>query len=373
MREIRFEILRNNIPIGELLCRSASIKYNSAAEVMRGMQCDVYADRQNMYSITAKVRDWIYFDGSRCFDGTWSFLGSVYETTSYNFDMFRDRVRPVLSVDGVDHSLGVFMIINAPKELSETGSYYDLECYDETMLLKQAATTDRLYFAAGTVYLDAVEQLLTSVGFANIVADANAEAMQISREFEAGTTYLSIINTLLQEINYDPVHAGTDGYIYLTAKAQRTEADFIYADRKKFSLIGQIQTETDIYNKPNVLVGVLSNPQQTPVVYTRENNDLNSVLSIARRGYRVVKIYRLSNIASESAMQAYIDAKLVDSMQATETVSFETAIESGHEYRATVQLATDMIDGLYTETEYQIDIRPGAARMRHRAERRMFI
>lgn len=342
MRDYRMEILRNNVPIGTLKCRSVSIKYDSTAEVMRGMQCDLYADHIDIQ-------------------------------TPYEFDLFSDRIRPVLIEDGEEHSLGVFMVINAPESLSETGSYYDLECYDETMLLKQASTTNRQYFASGTRYIDAIESLLTAVGFANIVADETADTMQISREFEIGTTYLTIINTLLSEINYDPVHAGTDGYIYLTRRQTRTEADFIYKDTRKFNLIGQIQTETDIYDKPNVLVGVLSNPQQTPIVYTRENTDVNSALSIARRGYRVVKVYRLSNIASEDVLHAYIDAELLNSMQTTETVEFQTLIEAGHEYRSSVQLSTSLIDGLYIETAYQIDIRPNSARMRHTAERRVFV
>ena len=342
MRDFRLEILRNNIPIGRLLCKSISIKYDSSAEVMRGMQCELYADRQEM-------------------------------TEGFTFDLFRDRIRPIMIEDGTETSLGIFMIINAPKRLSETGSYYSIEAYDETMLLKQSAVVQRTYFAQGTAYLDAVQSLLTAVGFANIVTDANSDTLQISREFEIGTTYIQIINTLLSEINYNPVHAGADGYIYLTRKTVPTEADFIYRDRNNFNLIGDISTETDIYDKPNVLVGVLSNPQQTPVVYTRENNDLNSVLSIPVRGYRVVKVYKLSNIASEDALHAYIDAKLLNSMQTTETVDFQTIVEGGHEYRSAVQLSTNLIEGLYTEVAWQIDIRPNSARMQHTVERRVFV
>lgn len=336
------EILRNNIPIGTLKCRSVSIKYDATAEVMRGMQCDLYADHIDIQS-------------------------------PFEFDLFSDRIRPVLIEDGEEHSLGVFMIIAAPKSLAETGSYYSIEAYDETMLLKQAAVTNRQYFAAGTRYIDAIESLITAVGLANIVADESDATMAISREFEIGTSYLTIINTLLTELNYSPVHIGADGYVYLTRKVTPTEADFIYRDNKQFSLIGTLETDTDIYDKPNVLVGVVSNPQQTPIVYTRENTDVNSALSIARRGYRVVKVYRLSNIASEDVLQAYIDAELLNAMQTTETVEFQTIIEAGHDYRSSIQLATELIDGLFIEVAWQIDIRPNSARMRHTAERRVFI
>ena len=342
MRDFRMEILRNNIPIGKLFCKSITIRYDSTAEVMRGMQCEAYADRIEM-------------------------------TEGFTFDMFSDRLRPIVIEDGTESSLGTFMIIAAPETLSETGSYYNIEAYDETMLLKQAALTARSYFAAGTSYLTAIETLLTAVGMANIVADDNTDTLQIAREFAVGTTYISIVNTLLEEINFNPVHAGSDGYIYLTQKTDPVTADFVYKDRNDFSIIGQISRDTDIYSKPNVLVGVLSNPQQSPVTYTRQNTDLNSVLSIGRRGYQVVKIYKMSNIASSSVLEAYIDAELLKAMQTTETVSFQTLLETGHEYRSTVQLATDLIDGLFVETGWQIEIRSNQARMQHNAERRVFV
>lgn len=342
MRDFRIEVLRNYIPIGTLLCRSLTIKYDSTAEVMRGMQCTLYADRQNM-------------------------------TEGFEFDLFTDRIRPILIEDGNESSLGVFMIISAPKTLSETGSYYQIEAYDETMILKQSAVTQRMYFAQGTAYLDAVQSVLTSVGFGNIMSDPNSDTLQIAREFAVGTSYIEIVNTLLSEINYDPVHAGADGYIYLTRRAEPTEADFVYRDQNQFSIIGSITTDTDIYDKPNVLVGVMSNPQQSPIVYTRENTDLNSVLSVGRRGYRVVRMYNMSNVASQAVLEAYIDAELLKAMQTTETVEFQTLIEAGHEYRSAVQLVTDLVAGLYIESGWQIDINPNSARMRHTAERRVFV
>ena len=342
MRDFRMEILRNNIPIGKLFCKSITIRYDSTAEVMRGMQCEAYADRMEM-------------------------------TDGFTFDMFSDRLRPIVIEDGTESSLGTFMIIAAPETLSETGSYYNIEAYDETMLLKQAALTARSYFAAGTSYLTAIETLLTAVGMANIVADDNTDTLQIAREFAVGTTYISIVNTLLEEINFNPVHAGSDGYIYLTKKSEPTTADFVYKDRNRFSMIGTINRETDIYSKPNVLVGVMSNPQQSPITYTRQNTDLNSVLSVGRRGYQVVKIYKLSNIASQAVLEAYIDAELLKAMQTTETISFQTLLETGHEYRSAVQLVTDLIDGLFVEIGWQIEIRSNQARMQHNAERRVFV
>lgn len=373
MPDFRMDILRNNIPIGVMLCRSVSIKYDSAAAVKRGMQCVLYSDRQEMSEIRKKVRDWIYFDGSRSFDGSWSFWDQIYETVTYSFDMFSDRLRPVLIEDGKESSLGTFMIIAAPKTLSETGSYLSIEAYDETMLLKQAALTQRAYYSTGTSYMSIISNLLTECGFANIISDSSSATLRTDREFEIGESYIDIINTLLEEMNYYPVYAGADGYIYLKKKTDKLAADFIYRDKKDFKLIGTIEENTDIYEKPNVLVGVISNPKLAPYTYTKVNSDPLSAVSTVRRGYRVVKVYKMSNMATEADLRDYIDAEMLGAMQTTETVRFLTIAESGHDYRSAIQLASDLISGFYIETEWQMDITVNSARMTHVAERKMFV
>lgn len=81
----------------------------------------------------------------------------------------------------------------------------------------------------------------------------------------------------------------------------------------------------------------------------------------------------MGNMASQAELEAYIDAQLLNSMQTTETVNFETLAEGGHEYGNTVQLATDLAEGFYVETGYQIDVSVNKARMRHTGERRVFV
>ena len=344
MRDFRMEIVRNGVPTGKLFCRSITIRFDSTSEVMRGMRMEMNADRYDMG-----------------------------RNGELSFDMFTDRLRPVLIEDDQETALGLFTITTATESLAETGRYYSVEAYDETMLLKQAALQNRAYFAQGSSYLDTITQLLTDCGLININADANGATLQIDREFAVGETYLSIINTLLEEINYDPVHADANGFIVLKAKEQKTTADFIYSDLRDFKLIGEIQKDTDVFKKPNVITGVLSNPSEIPITYTEVNDDAESLLSTVRRGYRVVKVIKYNNIASEAELEAAVKAEMLDAKQETETVNFVSKVEAGHEYGSTVQLATNLIEGLYTEKSYEIQIDISSARMRHTAERRRFI
>ena len=344
MRDFRMEIVRNGVPIGKLFCRSITIRFDSDSEVMRGMQMVMNADRYDM--------------------------GRNGELV---FDMFTDRLRPVLIEDDTETALGLFTITTATESIAETGRYYNVEAYDETMLLKQAAFQNRTFYAQGSSYIDTITQLLTDCGLVNISADPNSATLQIDREFAVGETYLSVINTLLDEINYYPVHADANGFIVLKAKEQKQTADFVYSDLRDFKLIGEIQKDTDVYQKPNVITGVLSNPSETPIIYTEVNDDAESLLSTVRRGYEVVKVIKYNNIASAAELEASVKAEMLNAKQETETVNFVSKVEAGHEFGSTVQLATSLIEGLYTEKSYEIQIDISSARMRHTAERRRFI
>lgn len=366
------DIIRDRIKIGEFRSTSCSIKFDSTAEVMRSIKFDASKDNIVMNGIEEAISQ-IYFDGSRFFDGTWCFADHKYSITHMIIDLFTDRFRPYIEIDGTFHYLGYYMAMSAPETLSETGSEYSIEAYDETMILKQAKLDSRKLFSAGSAYTTAIERLLVECGFENIFSDPSTGALQTDREFETGTSYLEVINTLLAEINFNDVHINSDGYVYLTKIASKHEPDFVYSDKKDFKLISKISKDDDIYDLPNVLIGTVSNPDiSDTIIYKKENNDPSSRISILKRGYKVVKVYSLSNIASESDLQDYIDQKYLESMQTTESVSIETIAEPEHEFGDYVQLSTDLISGLYQEKSWDMTLGTNGT-MKHTLERKVFI
>lgn len=370
--KFRVDILKDYVKVGEALARSCIVKFDSNAEVMRGIQLDMSEENINMSNVPYKVRDWVYFDGTRYFNNTWCFVDQVYEVQPVAFDRFTQRLRPVMTYNGTDYPLGVYMITTTPETLNDTGNYMQVEGFDETMILKQAAINTRAYLAQGTAYITAIESLLTACGLTRVLADANTATLTTAREWETGTTYLQIVNELLDEINYDHVYADLNGYIHLHKKEDRTTADLAYDDVKNLRIIKPIKRTTDIYNLPNVLVGVVSNPEFSAQTYTATNTNLDSVLSIPRRGYRVTKVYKLNNIASYADLKAYIDRELMESMQTTEQVQFDTFAEGGHEYGTMISIDTKLLSGLYRETAYTINI-SRTARMTHTLERKIYV
>lgn len=370
----RIDIMREGGKVGELLATSCNIRYSANADVTKAIQLVVSADNIKMNKIITKRGDLIYFNGTRRFNGTWSFSsGNAYTESYLEFDMFKDRIRPILIINDKEYSFGNYMIIASPKKMTERGSYLSIEGYDETMILKQTAITDRLFFSQGTSYLTAIKYLLTECGFVNVISDNTDATFQVDREFELGSTYLNIINKLLDEINYEHIHMEMDNQIYLKRKEVRSVADFKYSDRNNFKIITPITQVTDIYNLPNVLVGVMSNPDvNEPIVYKKENNDYGSIISIPNRGYKVVEVMYLNNIADEDTLIDYVNNKYLETTQATENIDIETEIEPNHFYKNAIQLDTSLINGLFIEMEWTISFGI-QGKMNHKLERRLFV
>lgn len=334
----KIDILRQNVKIGAARCTAVSVTFRKDAEVCRGLKATISADSFRM-------------------------------SPGIQFDMFSDRIRPVLIIGGHEYPLGVFMVISAPKKLADTGSQYEIEGYDETMILKQAAYTVRTNYAAGTPYLTIVNQILTVCGFSDVIATNCEAVLPADVEIAPGKTYLETINYFLDGINYQHVHVDSSGRILLQPNADKQTADHIYSD-KNGTIIPPISQTTDIYNLPNVLIGVASGPDREPLSYVKENTDPNSQISIPKRGYRVVKQYSVNNVADQATLEAYVDQKYLEASQITETVDLETALEGGHEFGDTVQLRTRLISGLFNEIEWSIDSK-GA--MKHKLERKVFV
>lgn len=340
--EHRMDILRNHVVIGEASTTKCNVKFDSTSLVQRGINFS--ADLSSI----------------------------AWNSPGISLDLFQDRFQPVLIIDGAEYPLGIYMVIAAPKTITDRQNLYEIEAYDETMLLKQACLTSRTLFPAGTKYLAAVENLLVQSGLSDIISDNSSAVLTTDREFAVGETYLDTINTLLEEINYNSVWAGIDGAIHLSKKENLIKPDFIYRDGD-FNLIGSVKETTDIYDLPNILIGVASNPDtKTEMYYKRVNDDPGSQISTVKRGYSVVKKFELKSCPDEATLKNYIDQKYLESCQTTETLTIETPLQGGHLFGNMIQLQTRQIEGLYLETSWEMDLETGGT-MKHTLERKLFV
>lgn len=337
----RIDVLRNYVPIGVLPAESCSVTFNSDSKIKRAA------------SIVCNL--------------------DMMQLTVSEFRRTSDRISPVIiNDDGTEHREGIFMIISSPKTY---GSAYDqtkLELYDESYILDQSAFASRHYYASGTAYTTVFSQILTECGLTRQVVDPSAATLQIDREFAVGDNVLESLNTLLEEAGYDSLHMSGDGNAMCTLKQDKTIPDFIYRTDSKSIVRPDLTDNRDIYGIPNVFVGVVSTPDQSVMTYTAENHNLNSDLSIERRGYKLTKVYELDSVASQQELEDYINKLLSDSMMALEGITIITDIQSGHEFQDCLQIEHDDLTGLFIEKSWSYSFGTGAS-MSHYAERKVIV
>lgn len=369
--DCRVAILRNGIEIGELNCIDVEVRYDSKAKVKRGCQITCNS-KENMKSYSEKVYDFL-FAGDDTFPGDDTYtVKNEYEDKPFVFNKVSDRLQVFLVKDGLEESLGIFMIISSPKKDTGLLETYNFECYDESMKLDQNQIEDRLFIPVGTSYLSEIKRLLVNKGFTLIISDDSSSLFLSDREWEAGSDILDIINELLVEINFSEFHINSNGYAMLLKKQTKYTSDFIYKLGENSVIEPGTNEEFDIYSIPNIFVGVVSNPDVPLMRYKVVNDRLDSSISTVNRGYELTKYYKLNNIASQIELEEFIKNVFNDSLQKTEKISFNSEQQAGHEYECTVQIDTNSIKGLFVETEWTIKLGV-KGNMTHVAERKVFI
>ena len=340
--DFRVDILRNNAKIGEVKATNVKLNFDESKAVMKSMSIEMHG-----YKMTQNT---------------------------LSFDMFKDRLRPVLLVDEKESPLGTYMVVAAPKTVTDVGTYYTLEAYDETMLLKQASFEDRAFYSAGTPFLTVVENMLADVGLSNLYIEESSASASVDFEIAPGENYLDTINSILDALNFQHIYADANGTINIRKVKEQNSPQFTYKDSGRYSLNPKLTLETDIYDLPNVIVGIYSSPDTNePLVYKKVNDDPNSIISTISRGYKVVKTVNLRNSSEEQDLEGYVERIAFDAMQATESVTFETTAEDGHEPNTPIQIDTENVRGLFVEKGWDMSISAGSFQMSHRAERKVFV
>ena len=117
-----------------------------------------------------------------------------------------DEIQPVMIVDGVEHSLGVFLPANVSETETDTARRVSVDSFDRGWIAKDYRTERMLFFLSGTAYIDAISSILAECGITLISAVPSAETLAEDRaDWEIGTPALDIVNQLLAEMDgFDP-------------------------------------------------------------------------------------------------------------------------------------------------------------------------
>lgn len=345
MREVdyRVDVLRNGVPLTRL-------------EFDQSSAPNLYADKSGSI---------------KC-----SFSGSFVPNELVDF--LTDELRPVMTLDGADYPLGVFVPTTVQQQWGEEGSRLEVEAYDRAYLLQEAVTAQRLHLPAGSAYTAVVQQLLTQAGIALATVTPSVDTLQTDREdWDAGTSYLTIINQLLNEINYADIWFDASGYAivqpYAAPDAARITHRYSSTDLRQAPISLGGSSQLDIFSRGNVFLVRCSNPDlPSPMTAQAVNDNPLSALSVMRRGRKILKVSSVDNIASQEALQTYADRLCQQSMLATELIQFDTLTEPGHGIGDVLALEHPGFNGVYEETAWYITLAAGSV-MTHEARKVVLI
>lgn len=284
-----------------------------------------------------------------------------------------DELVPICIIDDVEYQMGVFVPGTVETRIANGQKIDAVEAYDRTLKVKQTRLEKRLYIAKGTKYSEAIKELLFLSGISIIIEDASAEVLQTDREeWEVGTSHLAIINELLAEINFYPLWFDLKGYAHLERITSLIDAriDHTYRNDEASIITDASSSTLDVYDAANVFVAIYNNPETDEVwTATAVNDQAFSSLSTVRRGRRIMADpIRVDNIASQAALQEYVDNIRNESLLSTEVITFSTALNPVHQINDIVAIDNDDLQGIYEETGWIINMGPGQL-MQHTARR----
>ncbi len=372
--EYRYDILRGGIPAGTLDAESASINWSKDDAINRSMQL-VVRSTEGLDLLSDRIRPVMRVLEGRSYRGpTWREIhaaGRSWRQIHAARLSWRQISEAVQAEHWDEYPMGVFIPTTPTYTKGGGARQAKIECYDVTVVLREDCIIERLFFAAGTEYLDAVTQILLSAGISRTQITPSSKTLLSDREFEIGTPKLDICNMLLSEINYNPVRSDASGSVILTPYVRPTMAQVkhIYRADDLSIIAPEITEETDLYNVPNVFIAVVSNPDlDADIVSIYVNDDPTSPLSTVRRGRRIVSdIYQPDAIASQEDLDAYIGRIAFERSQVYQTATIQTAVMPNHGTGA-LMINHPELSGVFEETSWSAELKQGG-KMMHNVRR----
>lgn len=268
--------------------------------------------------------------------------------------------------------LGEFLL-SSPTRKEENGQVIrEVDAYDGLVILNDDKFDMDYTVPAGTNYVQAVIDILTSAGITKYNIQATDKVLSKDIVFEIGTEKLNASNSLLRAINYESIHVDVNGYFtsaYYRSPADRA-SEYDYYTNSESVIFGGYSEELDAYGLHNKWVVKVKLEDGTILnsVYTNDSPD--NILSTVSRGRNIVDVRELTDIADQATLDAYTQRIAYESTQTFGKVLFETAIMPMHDYFDVFNVHFDDLDisGKYSETAWTMPLAVGA-RMKHEIRR----
>jgi hypothetical protein len=307
-----------------------------------------------------------------------TFRGSL--SPDAGFDYASDRLRVyarLLMPDGGwnEWPLGTFLLSTSETARRSTTprETVPVSGFDLLQVLEEDSVTDRYVVAAGANYVTAIATVLASAGFPTHLVVDTAKTLPAPLEWEPGVAKLKIVNDLLAAVGYTSLSMDALGVPEAAPYEAPDVAPLLWSyalDTASLVRPGTV-SQLDLFNVPNVIVGVVSQPDRPTLRSVATNTDPTSPLSTVRRGRNIVKILDpqlVANAVDQATLDAIVARALAETTQQYETVEFSTGIMPIHGDGDVVTFDYGSGVNRYRETSWEIDLRAGGV-MKHSARR----
>ncbi len=235
---------------------------------------------------------------------------------------------------------------------------------------------DSYSIMVGDNYLDAVESILTNLGYSQYIIDpvrltTTAPAAK-GWPLDENTTWLMIVNELLKAIGYAPIYSDQDGRLVCEQlRDDATRAPEWTYTRGQFDgqLVPGQEIVRDYFSTPNRWVGIQGTPAEgvTPTegngVYTYVNTN-DGDTSVSARDQLITRVLTLT-AADQAALVAAVMAEVAKDKQVGTNVTATTSINPLHWHQDIVSFESLEIGNVRVKAiSWSMDLLTGA--MNHR-------
>lgn len=289
-------------------------------------------------------------------------------------DWLTDSLRPYMQVEGTEYPLGEYVMTSVVNQYRGGRVYASLEGYDQGVRVQNGTLDSRIILREGRKYREVIAEQLIACGIDQVMADPTDDLLPEDRaDWEIGESRLTLINALLSEINYRSLWFDTNGIARLTKYRQPSAelASKAYTADELSVIFDESSSSLDAYGAYNDWIAIVSNPDKPLMMARAANENPTSALSVQRLGRRTAPIIRLDNIASQEALQEYVNNVRFKGLASAETVSWSTA-NFPHEVGEIVILQHPQLHGVYEEVGWTMTLQAGAE-MQHTGKRVVYL
>lgn len=289
----------------------------------------------------------------------------IVDDGTINFYNDRVRVYYGLLFNGawVESPLGVFLLTTPGQRVDGKTITRSVQMYDKLLVLDQDAVSASYSIAAGGVVTDAVAAVIQGAGETKTNITPSSETLPAAKTWPAGTTRLRIVNDLLSSINYFSLWADGNGYYRAepyVAPASRP-VSWAFEDNDKGLYLPDFEIDVDLFNAPNKIICVVSNPEQGEMTAVATNEDASSPFSYQSRGRWISRVETV-DATSQGVLQSTADRLLKESLQTTETIMYDHAFLPQIELNDAVKFVNSLTDtnAKYTVVKQSLKLAPGS-------------